>query len=37
MRGRTAGDRNDLAYARGDAINAMLADAGYNFRLLLRG
>jgi IS5 family transposase len=28
--------RNHLAHATGDAINAVLAAAGYNFRLLLR-
>jgi IS5 family transposase len=28
--------RNHLAHAAGDAINAVLAAAGYNFRLLLR-
>ena len=27
--------RNHLAHARGDAINAVLAAAGYNFRRLL--
>jgi IS5 family transposase len=27
--------RNHLAHASGDAINAILAAAGYNFRLLL--
>jgi IS5 family transposase len=27
--------RNYLAHAQGDAINAILAAAGYNFRLLL--
>ena len=27
--------RNFLAHARGDAINAVLAAAGYNFRRLL--
>ena len=27
--------RNYLAHASGDAINAVLAAAGYNFRLLL--
>jgi IS5 family transposase len=29
-------DRNYLAHARGDAINAVLAAVGYNFRLLAR-
>jgi len=29
-------DRNYLAHRAGDAINAVLAAAGYNFRLLLR-
>jgi IS5 family transposase len=29
-------DRNYLAHSQGDAINAILAAAGYNFRLLLR-
>jgi len=29
-------DRNHLAHRSGDAINAVLAAAGYNFRLLLR-
>ena len=28
--------RNHLAYRAGDAINAVLAAVGYNFRLLLR-
>lgn len=28
--------RNHLAHAAGDAINAVLAAAGYNFRLLIR-
>jgi IS5 family transposase len=28
--------RNYLAHSSGDAINAVLAPAGYNFRLLLR-
>jgi hypothetical protein len=28
--------RNHLAHRAGDAINAMLAAVGYNFRLLLR-
>jgi IS5 family transposase len=28
--------RNHLAHSAGDAINAVLAAAGYNFRLLLR-
>ncbi|OWK21449.1 transposase [Mesorhizobium amorphae CCBAU 01583] len=28
--------RNYLAHAKGDAINAILAAAGYNFSLLLR-
>ena len=28
--------RNYLAHRQGDAINAVLAAAGYNFRLLLR-
>ena len=28
-------DRNYLAHEQGDAINAVLAAAGYNFRLLL--
>ena len=28
--------RNYLAHSQGDAINAILAAAGYNFRLLLR-
>ena len=28
--------RNYLAHQQGDAINAILAAAGYNFRLLLR-
>ena len=28
--------RNYLAHAQGDAINAILAAAGYNFRLLLK-
>jgi IS5 family transposase len=28
-------DRNYLAHSSGDAINAVLAAAGYNFRLLL--
>ena len=28
-------DRNQLAHAAGDAINAVLAAAGYNFRRLL--
>jgi IS5 family transposase len=28
-------DRNQLAHAEGDAINAVLAAAGYNFRRLL--
>jgi IS5 family transposase len=28
--------RNYLAHAQGDAINAILAAAGYNFSLLLR-
>ena len=31
----TAWDRNYLAHASGDAINAVLAAAGYNFRRLL--
>jgi hypothetical protein len=34
---RPSPPHNYLADARGDAINAMLGDAGYNFRLLLRG
>jgi len=29
--------RNHLAHASGDAINVMLAAAGYNFRRLLAG
>jgi len=29
-------DRNHLAHRSGDATNAVLAAAGYNFRLLLR-
>ena len=29
--------RNYLAHSSGDAINAVLAAAGYNFRRLLRG
>lgn len=29
-------ERNYLAHSTGDAINAVLAAAGYNFRLLLR-
>jgi transposase, IS5 family len=29
-------ERNYLWYRKGDAINAVLAAAGYNFRLLLR-
>ena len=29
-------DRNYLAETQGDAINAVLATAGYNFRLLLK-
>ena len=29
-------DRNHLAGSAGDAINAVLAAAGYNFRLLIR-
>ena len=28
--------RNYLAHSAGDAINAILAPAGYNFRLLIR-
>ncbi len=28
--------RNHLAHSTGDAINAVLAAAGYNFRLLIR-
>ena len=28
--------RNHLAHASGDAINAVLAAAGYNFRRLIR-
>jgi IS5 family transposase len=28
-------DRNHLAHAQGDAINAVLAAAGYNFRRLI--
>ena len=28
--------RNDLAHAQGDAINAILAAAGYNFSLILK-
>ena len=28
--------RNHLAHRAGDAINAMLAAVGYNFRILLR-
>ena len=28
--------RNHLAHSAGDAINAVLAAVGYNFRLLLR-
>jgi IS5 family transposase len=28
--------RNDLAHAEGDAINAVLAASGYNFRRLIR-
>jgi IS5 family transposase len=28
-------DRNQLAHAEGDAINVVLAAAGYNFRRLL--
>ena len=28
--------RNHLAHSSGDAINAVLAAVGYNFRLLLR-
>jgi hypothetical protein len=28
--------RNHLAHSSGDVINAVLAAAGYNFRLLLR-
>ncbi len=28
-------DRNNLAHASGDAVNAILAGAGYNFSLLL--
>jgi hypothetical protein len=33
---RIPDDRNHLAHRSGDAINAVLAAAGYNFRLLLR-
>ena len=29
-------DRNHLAHSAGDAINAVLAAVGYNFRLLIR-
>ena len=29
-------DRNHLAHRAGDAINAVLAAVGYNFRLLIR-
>ena len=29
-------DRNYLAHSQGDAINAILAAAGYNFHLLLK-
>ena len=29
-------DRNYLAHRSGDAANAVLAAAGYNFRLLIR-
>ena len=29
-------DRNHLAGSAGDAINAVLAAVGYNFRLLIR-
>ena len=29
-------DRNRLAHAQGDAINPILAAAGYNFRLILK-
>ena len=29
-------DRNFLAHAQGDAINAVLAAAGYNFRRLIQ-
>jgi IS5 family transposase len=29
-------DRNYLAHAEGDAVNAVLAAAGYNFRRLIR-
>jgi IS5 family transposase len=29
-------DRNYLAHRAGDAANAVLAAAGYNFRLLIR-
>jgi len=29
-------DRNYLAHAQGDAVNAILAAAGYNFRLILK-
>ena len=29
-------DRNYLAHAQGDAVNAILAAAGYNFSLLLK-
>ena len=29
-------DRNRLAHAHGDAINPILAAAGYNFRLILK-
>ncbi len=30
-------DRNYLAPEQGDAINPILAAAGYNFRLILKG
>ena len=29
-------DRNRLAHTQGDAINPILAAAGYNFRLILK-
>jgi transposase, IS5 family len=29
-------DRNYLAHSQGDAVNAVLAAAGYNFRRLIR-
>jgi hypothetical protein len=28
--------RNYLRYRQGDAVNALMAAAGYNFRLLIR-